>query len=160
MPRRRAHRGEEGSAAAEMAILTTPLVLVLLLIVAGGRYVSARAEVDAAARDATRAASIERSPEAAVAAARDSASASLDAEGLACRDFAVTVDTANFVPGGTVVAEVSCTVSLTDVSLLRLPGSRTITSRFVAPIDTYRGIGDGFGYSEASSDLNSEAGGT
>jgi len=122
-----------------MAIITTPLVLILLFIVTGGRYVTARAEVDAAARDGARAASIARTPDAAVAAARDTAAGSLDADGLACRSFDVTVDTATFVPGGAVTVEVRCTVWLSDVSLLRLPASRTITSRFVAPVDTYRG---------------------
>ena len=133
-------RSEDGSAAAEMAIITTPLVLILLFIVTGGRYVTARAEVDAAARDGARAASIARTPDAAVAAARETAAGSLDSDGPACRSVDVTVDTATFVPGGTVTVEVRCTVSLSDVSLLRLPASRTITSRFVAPVDTYRGI--------------------
>lgn len=124
-----------------MAILTVPLMLVLLLIVAGGRYVNARAEVDAAARDAARAASFARSAEGATSAARHAAAASLDeSDGITCRDLAVAVDVSAFAPGGSVSAEVSCNVSLSDVSLLRLPVSRAITARAVAPVDTFRGV--------------------
>jgi hypothetical protein len=36
---------------------------------------------------------------------------------------------------------VTCTVSLSGLALLHLPGSRTLTSRFTAPIDVYRGDG-------------------
>lgn len=135
-----ARRSEQGSAAAEMAIITTPIVLLLLFIVAGGRYVTAQAEVDAAARDGARAASVARTSETANTAARDAAAASLEHDGLACRSFDIVIDTTNFDAGGTVVAEVRCTVSLADVSLLRLPSARTITSRFVAPVDTFRGL--------------------
>lgn len=131
--------GERGSAAAEMAILTTPLVLLLLLIVAGGRYVAARSEVEAAARDAARAASLARSAPAAVASAREAAAASLDGEGLACLSFSVELDTSRFRPGGIVAAEVRCTISLADVSLLRLPGETTVTARSFAPVDLHRG---------------------
>ncbi len=131
-------RSERGSAA-ELALVTVPLMLILLFIVAMGRVVSARAEVDAAARDAARAASMARSPDVATAAASEAAAASLDSDGLACRGFAVNVDLANFTPGGTVVAQVDCTISLADVSLLNLPASTTLTSRFTEPVDTFVG---------------------
>ena len=38
----------------------------------------------------------------------------------------------------------SCTVHLSDLSLLHIPGSETITATFTAPIDVYRGQALGF----------------
>ena len=135
---RRWHRSEQG-AAAELAVLAVPLMLILLLIVAMGRVASVRAEVDAAARDAARAASLARSPGAATPAAQDAAAASLSTDGLACRSFDITVDVSDFGPGGTVAAEVRCTISLAELSLLPLPASPTVSSRFVEPVDTFVG---------------------
>jgi Flp pilus assembly protein TadG len=131
-------RSERGSAA-ELALVTVPIMLILFVIVAMGRVASARSEVDAAARDAARAASIARTPGAASSAAQDAAAASLGSDGLACRSFNVTVDLSNFTPGGTVVAHVACAISLSELSLLRLPASSTITSQFTEPVDTYLG---------------------
>ncbi|MEA2703774.1 MAG: hypothetical protein QOD63_1719 [Actinomycetota bacterium] len=132
------HRSERGTAA-ELAVMAVPLMLILLLIVAMGRVASARAEVDAAARDAARAASVARSSGAASPAAQAAAAASLSTDGLACRSFDVDVDVSDFRPGGTVAAEVRCTISLAELSLLPLPASPTISSRFVEPVDTYVG---------------------
>lgn len=130
--------GEEGGATVELVLLTPLLVLVLLFVVALGRLASARLEVDTAAAGAARAASIARDPATATALARSLATASLAGHHLSCRPLAISVDTAAFAPGGWVGVRVSCTASLAGLSLLRLPGSQTITSRFVEPIDTYR----------------------
>ena len=43
----------------------------------------------------------------------------------------------------------TCTVHLSDLSLLRVPGSETIMSTFTAPIDVYRGDALGFSNPEA-----------
>ena len=132
-------RSERGTAA-ELGVLALPIMLVLLLTVALGRFASARSEVDAAARDAARAASFARSAGAAASAAEAAAAASLDSDGLACQRFTVSVDLANFTPGGEVVAHVHCTISLADLTLLRLPASPTISAQFREPVDTYLGV--------------------
>ena len=48
------------------------------------------------------------------------------------------------MPGGQVTVQVSCTVHLSGLSLLRIPGTETITSTFTSPIDVYRGDALGF----------------
>ena len=53
----------------EMIVLVPVLLMVVLIAVAGGRYVSAEGMTRAAARDAARAASLERSSASAAAAA-------------------------------------------------------------------------------------------
>lgn len=130
---------ERGSASLELTLVTPAIVVLLLFAVGAGRLAQARAEVDAAARDAARAASIARSPEAASAEGISAAQATLEEGGVTCRDLAVAIDTAGFAPGGSVGATVTCTVDLGDLTLLRVPGSRTVSAHFVHPLDTYRG---------------------
>ena len=136
--------GEEGGAAVELAIVTPVLIVMLLFVVGLGRLASTREVVDGAARDAAREASIRRSPGRAVAEADAIARETLGGRDVTCRDLAVDVDTSDFRPGGTVGVEVACTVSLSDVALSGLPGSKRLRSSFVAPIDRLRGdnVGD------------------
>jgi Flp pilus assembly protein TadG len=113
------------------------LLALLLLAVLAGRVTQARAEVDGAARDAARAASIARDPVAASVAARQAATATLGQHHLTCRTLNVAIQTSGFRAGGTVGVTISCTVDLADLSLLRVPGTRTVTARFVEPLDTF-----------------------
>lgn len=135
---RSSSRSEAGSAAVELTLLTPLLLLFILLVVALGRIATARADVDGAARDAARAASIAREAAQAERAGRDAAAATLAERGVTCRHFDVAIDTAGFRPGGWVAAEVTCAVDLADLALLRLPGTRAVHARFVAPVDTLR----------------------
>jgi Flp pilus assembly protein TadG len=131
---------EEGSATTELVLITPVLIIVLLFVVALGRIASGNEEVEGAARDAARSAANARSPIESVADANDAARAALRQSGVRCDAFNVALDTSNFRAGGTVTATVSCTVALRDLVGLALPSSRTITSRFTAPVDEYRGI--------------------
>ncbi|MGH3369190.1 MAG: TadE family protein [Nocardioidaceae bacterium] len=133
-------RNERGAASVELALVTPVLVLLMLFAVAGGRLASSRAGVDAAARDAARAASIART---ATAAERDglaAAEATLADGRLSCRQLDVTIDTVDFRAGGTVAAGVTCEVDLADLTGLGLPARRTVSSRFVEPVDLFRGV--------------------
>lgn len=129
---------EHGGATVELTLLTPLLLVFLLLIVALGRFANTRADVDAAARDAARAASFARNTGSAQADAQTAAAATLREGGVDCRSMTVSVDYTNFRPGGTVAVDVSCSVDLADVSLLRLPGTKTMAARFVSVIDLYR----------------------
>jgi Flp pilus assembly protein TadG len=120
--------------------MVTPVLLaMLLLLVYAARVNRAQAEVDGAARDAARAASIERDAGAAGGAAQDAAGATLAGAGITCQSFNVVTDTGAFGPDGAVRVEVSCTVGLSDLGFLPLPTSRTMTASFTAPIDRLRG---------------------
>jgi Flp pilus assembly protein TadG len=129
---------ERGSAAAELVLVTPFLFLLLLFAVAAGRLVQARLDVDSAAQQAARAASLARTPAAASAQATQVAQAALAGQSVSCDPAVITPDTGDFTPGGEVTVQVTCTVRLSDLSLLHIPGSETITSTFTAPIDTYR----------------------
>lgn len=132
---------ERGSTTLELAVLAPALILVLLLVIAGGRIAQAHQAVEAAARDAARQASIARDPATARANALTSAQAALTREGLNC-PAQVTIDTSGFTrPIGqpaTVTANVSCTVNLADVSAAGVPNT-TVRARFTSAIDPFRG---------------------
>jgi Flp pilus assembly protein TadG len=141
IPSRRRCR-DDGNAALELVILAPVLLCLLGLVIAAGRTSIAQGSVAAAARDAARQASIALTPGAAEAAARSSALAALNQEGLDCAPV-VTVDVAGFgVPVGepaTVSATVSCQVPLSDLIVPGMPGSKTLTATFSSPLDPYRG---------------------
>jgi len=130
---------ERGSVTTEMALITPVLIALLLLVVGLGRLAAARGDVDAAARDAARAAANARSGAQATEDGELAARAALVEGGVACRTLAVHVDTTDFRPGGTVRADVTCTVELATLTGMALPGSRTVTASFPAPVDRYRG---------------------
>ena len=111
----------------EMVVLAPILLMVVLVAVAGGRYVSAEGMTQAAARDAARAASMERSAPAAQAAANETLAS------------AQTASTADFARGGSVTARVTCRVELSDLGLVFLPGATSISAQATAPVDTLRG---------------------
>jgi hypothetical protein len=120
--------------AVEMVLLTPVIVAFLLLVVSFGRYVAVRGEVEAASRDAARAASLERSAADATASANRTANASL-------RDHAVCTQvrlSGDFEAGGIVTAHLSCRVPFGDLGLIGLPGSTRVEAASSAPLDLYR----------------------
>ncbi|MGV9268101.1 TadE family protein [Kitasatospora sp. NPDC003701] len=137
------HRGDRGSVSLELAILAPVLIAMLLLVIAAGRIHIADNTVEAAARNAARAASLERDGAAAKAAGTRVAQQTFQDQGLHCDQLKVDVPDAGFrAPLGTpstVRVSVSCTVALSDLALPGLPGSQTVRGEFSSPIDAYRG---------------------
>ena len=134
--------GDAGDATLELVILA-PVVLILIgLLIAGGRASVAQGAVDAAARDAARQASIARTPAEAQATATASAKFELRQGSLDCTPVVHVTATAAFaVPVGQpsqIVARVSCTVPLSGLLLPGLPGSKTLSASFTSPLDPYR----------------------
>jgi Flp pilus assembly protein TadG len=124
--------------AVELAILTVPMVVILLFVSALGRLSEARNAVDEAARDAARQASIARQAGQAQQLGTQRALDDLATDRVSCRAPSVAIDTTNLRPGGSVTATVVCTVGLGDLLLLRVPGARTIASTAVEVIDLHR----------------------
>ena len=132
-------RTERGSASVELVLLTPVLVGMLCLVAAFGRVQNAHADIDAAARDAARAASIERTPTAARLAGERAAMAGLNAEGYRCDPLVVAVDTAGFAADAVVDVTIACSLRLSEVTGMGIPASTTLTARFSEPIDRFRG---------------------
>jgi Flp pilus assembly protein TadG len=139
-PLTRVRDGERGSVTTELVIVTPLMLLMLLFVVALGRTAGSRIDINGAASEAARAASIARTPLAAQDAARQTAVAALADQHVTCADLEVATDTTNFRPGGTVAVAVRCGVKLGDLTGLRLPSAKTLTATASAPIDRYRGI--------------------
>ena len=154
---RLARERERGTAIVIELIILAPLFMALIcLVLLFGRMLNAKSAVDGAARDGVRAASLARSPRAAVAAASGAVAADLAGpQRTRCATWTVQTDTTRFVPGGQVVVSVTCQVRLADLALLHVPGTKTITASYPAPIDRFRGVSLGFRNSEGSSGANS-----
>lgn len=136
-------RSQHGLAPATELVIVVPAVMLLLgLVVAGGRIWFARSAVNEAAYSGARAASIERSAQAAESAGRNAAHAELGHHSLPCRTRSVRTDVAGFsVPIGQpahVGTAVRCRVSFGDLLVPGIPGSITFHKTATAALDTYR----------------------
>lgn len=131
----RMRRGERGSMAVEMVLLAPVLMAFVLLVVMFGRYVAVRGDIDAAARDAARSASLQGSLAAARSEAHQVVRASLE---RADTCSSIAVDGSNWGSGGTVRVHLTCRVSYDSLGLIGVPGSATVRAESTAPLDTYR----------------------
>lgn len=135
-------RDERGSAAVEAAIGVPVFVLFIGLLIYGGRTVLTHQALESAASDAARAASIARSPAAAQFDATQAAEVSISNQHLPCHATTVRVDASQLMKPagqpGAVTVTVSCTLSLADLSIPGIPGSRRLTATTSSPIDTWR----------------------
>ncbi|WP_240755601.1 TadE/TadG family type IV pilus assembly protein [Nocardioides iriomotensis] len=134
--RRPLRRDESGSMAVEVVILTPVLMMFVMLIAACGRYVAVQGDIQATARDAVRAASLERTVDAAHVAATRIVQQSLD-DGTTCRPLGLS----GFAAGGVVRVDLDCEVSYRGLGLIGLPGSVRVQTMSQAPIDIYRRTG-------------------
>jgi Flp pilus assembly protein TadG len=109
---------ERGSLTLELVALAPVLILLLWLVgVFSLRAMVAHAQVDGAARDAARAASIARSAIGGRQAAMAAAASSLQQARRTCASVQVTTHTERFHPGGTVAVTVACSIRLRDLGL-------------------------------------------
>jgi hypothetical protein len=134
-------RRERGLATVELVVLAPATLLMLTLVVVGGRVVLSSEAVEAAAADGARAASLERGPVAARSAADAAIRQSIVDQHLSCEGLSIAVDTSGYsVPVGepaSVAVDLSCRVPLEDVGNW-LP-SRAVAGHAVSPLDPYRG---------------------
>ena len=135
----RARVGDErGSIAIEVAVIAPALLFLMLLVIYAGKVSEADGNVERAASNAARAASLRQHPADATDDAQASAASNLAAAGVPCLTLTTTVDTTDFAPGGTVTVTIHCEASMADVTLLGVPGRQTFTGTATEVIDTYR----------------------
>lgn len=118
----------------EFALLAPAFIVLMLLLVLGGRVVEAQGQVDGAARDAARAASVQNDGSYVPVAITQAADSDLDTPGHdVCPD-----GLADTWSGGSDTGEVSVTLQCTiNVSFFPGLGALTLTGHAVAPLDTY-----------------------
>jgi Flp pilus assembly protein TadG len=134
-------RSERGSISVEVAVIAPAFVFLMLLVVYAGKVSEADGNVERAAAEGARAASLRQNPAAAIDDARAVVEANLAAAGVPCSQLDTSVDTSTFEPGGTVTVTVRCDAPMADVTLLGVPGTRSFTATSTEVIDTYRSDG-------------------
>ena len=134
---------EAGSASVELVIIAPALLLLISVLVYGGRVAVANQAIQQAADEAAREATIARTPEQAQKLAVEAATQTLAEQHVPCTAPLVTVDLSGFsLPPGTpatVTATVTCTLKTADLAIPGFPGSKKLQARSVSPLDTYRG---------------------
>lgn len=133
-----AWRSERGSVSVEVAVIAPAFVFLLLLVVFAGKVSEADGNVERAAAEGARAASLRQNPGDAIDDAEAVVAENLAAAGVPCTHLDTVVDTSAFEPGGTVTVTVRCEASMADVTLLGVPGTRSFAATSTEVIDTYR----------------------
>ena len=134
----RQRRVEDGVFAVEAALAAPVLLLAVLLLQLGWRIQTAEGDVHAAATRAARAASQHQNPATAATAARAAAVSVLADREVTCVSMTETT-TGDMRPGSTVTVKVDCVTDLSDLTLLKVPGSRTTSATVTEIVDRYRG---------------------
>jgi len=141
-------RNDRGSMAVEFVVAAPALVLLLLLVSAGGQWLSATGDVGSATRDAVRAASLARTFADAQANAQAAAQADLGArcQGGATVKVQLFQDGAPAGGGAFATAQqiqvtVSCVASLAVFHVIGFPVSQTFGDSATAPLDPFEDRG-------------------
>lgn len=133
---------ERGSAAIEAAVGLPAFVLLVGLIIFGGRTAMTHQAVESAAAESARSASIARSDGDARTDAIEAAKTSLANQDLQCLSVDVAMDTSGFDQpvgqSGQVAVTVECRLDLADLSVPGVPGSQVIRATMSSPLDTWR----------------------
>jgi Flp pilus assembly protein TadG len=134
--------------AVEFVVAAPALVLLLLLVSAGGQWLSATGDVGSAARDAVRGASVARTFTDAQANAQTAAQSDL---GARCSGGATTkvqlfqdgapVGAGNFAVAQQIQVTVSCVASLAVFRVIGFPVSQTFSDSATAPLDPFEDRG-------------------
>lgn len=129
-------RRDAGSIALELVFVGPALIVLLLLVAVGGKILTAKGQVQGAARDAARAASLSRGD--ANADAEAAARQTLNGK-LKCSNSDVIAPIPPTRAGTPVAATATCIVDVSSLGLPGFPGQKTLRVSMVAPVDTYVG---------------------
>jgi Flp pilus assembly protein TadG len=127
-------RRDRGSMAVEFALLAPAFIVLMLLLAVGGRIIEAQGQVDGAARDAARAASVQDNGADVQSAIQNAADSDLDASGHNKCPNGMSEKWSGGTDVGIVSVTVQCTINLAFFPGL---GSVTMTGHAAAPLDTY-----------------------
>ena len=125
---------DDRGAVAELAALLPVFILFAGLVTYAGRVGTAQADTEAAAQWAARTISAARNPETAVGDAQVDAANTLEVGQSACQ----SMDFAPVITDAQVTVTISCSVKASDLILLPVPGSQTITGTATEVRDQFR----------------------
>ena len=126
--------------AVEVVVIAPILVLLLMLVVAFGRYADRKGDVEAIARDAARAATLTRDIYQAQAAANDvvAAAESRLFAGTRCADPVIS---GTFAAGQSISVTVSCELPWAGLAPIGLNGTVNMNAVATSPLDQWRRTG-------------------
>lgn len=124
-------RDERGSMAVETVMLAPVFLLFLMFLAGAGVLVEAQGRVNGAARDAARAASVQRGFDEAATAAESVAKSGLEGK---CATTAVDLGGSQWEAGGRVEAVVTCEL---DLGFLGFGGTKRMTGTAVVPLEQF-----------------------
>ena len=136
---------EAGTSTLEFVALVPLLAALMLIVVFCGRVTVTRLDVQQAARDAARAASIAITREDAAVALEASLTENLGGQARHCTHLPVdytAIATDSGVGGdwdsGVIELRLTCAIPTEDLGLLGIAGTKTFTAKAVEPVDTWR----------------------
>lgn len=116
-------------------VMLAPVFLLFLMFLAGaGVLVESQGRVNGTARDAARAASVQRTLDDAEAAAEAITTGALKEP---CQSAAVSLDGSEWEQGGQVQAEVTCEL---DLGFLGFGATKQLTGTAVVPLEQFRRV--------------------
>lgn len=128
--------------ATELVIIFPALIVMLGVIVAGGRIWFARSVVTDAAYSGARAASIERDVHQAARSGRTATEERLRMRGITCLHTDIDLDLTGFgAPVGSpasVTERIRCRLAVGDLLVPGMPGTMMIKATGASPLDSYR----------------------
>ena len=137
--------GESGTSTLELVALVPLLAALMLFVVFCGRVTVTRLNVQQAARDAARAASIAITRDDAAYALDQSLTENLGARARYCTHLPVdytAIAADNGAPGdwdaGVIELRLTCVIPTDDLGLLGIAGTKTFTATAIEPVDTWR----------------------
>ncbi|GAA4063982.1 TadE/TadG family type IV pilus assembly protein [Nonomuraea soli] len=133
-PARRGRSADRGSMAVETVMLAPVFLLFLMFLVGAGRLVEAQGEVSGAARDAARAASVQRTMSDAEQAAQSTATHALEGR---CVSPQVSLAGSRWEEGGQVTVRIACEL---DLGFLGFTATKELTGTSVVPLETFRRV--------------------
>jgi Flp pilus assembly protein TadG len=125
---------ERGSMAVETVMLAPVFLLFLMFLAGAGVLVETQGRVNGAARDAARAASVQRTFGDAEAAAEAIAESAFTGP---CGSPSVSLDESAWEQGGQVQAEVACEL---DLGFLGFGATKRMTGTAVVPLEQFRRV--------------------
>ena len=125
----------------ELVVLTPVLLVVAMASLVFGRVTEARQQVVEASRAGAEAAAVLPTVGTAQWVGAMNAVIDLIDRTHTCSQVYISIDTADFVAGGSVTVHVVCRVLLSDLTVPGMPGSTTVQASATAPLDPYRAVG-------------------
>jgi Flp pilus assembly protein TadG len=131
--------GDGGTIAIEMTFFIPAILLLFGLIFAYGRVAQVNGTLESGTRDAARSATVARSYDQALDAARRVVAEAVSPTPACLSSLDIQL-LGTYEPGEPITVRVTCTYSLSDIGLPGSPGTLSPTTQFTSMLDPNRGI--------------------